>query len=283
MAASPHRPRVFLIANANKPGAAEAFQRVRAWLEAQGLLAGADVDGHPELLNEGRPDYVIVLGGDGTILSVGQAMQQRQVPIIGVNLGKLGYLAEFSISELEEHLDRVLATPALISHRMMLDVSIARPAAPPRDGVALNDCVIRVGPPYRTVALAVAIDDQPVTTIVSDGLIIATPSGSTAHNMACGGPIIQPDVNAIIMTPLCPHSLSHCPVVVGPDARVTITLLESSEGAALVLDGRYGGPLEGGTVLSVRRSAVAFQLVRHPLRRPWDTLTKKLKWGQNLT
>lgn len=277
------QPRIFLIANARKPAAAEAFERIQAWLQAKGLLAGANFDGHPELLNGSQAEFVIVLGGDGTILSVGQAMQQRQLPMIGVNLGKLGYLAEFSENELEQHLDRVLATPTLISHRMMLDVTIANPGQGRREGVALNDCVIRVGAPYRTVALTLAIDDQPVTTIVSDGLIVATPSGSTAHNMACGGPIIQPDVNAIIMTPLCPHSLSHCPVVVGPDARVTITLLESSEGAALVLDGRYGGPLEGGATLTLRRSAASFKLVRHPLHKPWDTLTKKLKWGQNLT
>lgn len=283
MPESPPRPRVFLIANAQKPSATEVFDHVSTLLKARGLLIGTSLDGRLDGLNEGRPDYVIVLGGDGTILSVAQAMQHQQVPIVGVNLGKLGYLAAFSVGELEQYLDDILANGDLVTHRMMLEVQIADPQGRVSAGVAVNDCVIRVGAPFRTVAMALSVDSQHVTTIVADGLIIATPTGSTAHNMSCGGPIIQPDVDAIILTPDAPHSLTHCPVVLSPQARVKITLLESSEGAALVLDGRHVGPVAGGTVLHVARSRAVFKLVRHPDRQSWDTLIMKLKWGQNLT
>lgn len=275
--------RVYLIGNASKPNAAETFHRVARWLDAKGLLVGSDLDGKPERILEAQPDFVIVLGGDGTILSVAQALQYQQLPIIGVNLGKLGYLAHFTEADLEANLDRVLADPELVSRRMMLDVLIATPAGETARGVAINDCVLRVGEPFRTVGLEVHINDHPVTTFVSDGLIISTPTGSTAHNMACGGPILFPDVDAIILTPLSPHSLTHRPIVVSPDADVAISIRKTSSGAAVVLDGQLVRPVPGGTTLHVRRCPEVFQLVCNPNRESWDLLVQKLKWGQSLT
>lgn len=283
MSSGNHTPRVFLVANSRKPAASEVFNRLSKLLHDRGLLIGASLDGRLEDIGQARPDYVLVLGGDGTILSVSQTLGWRQVPIVGVNLGKLGYLAAFSVAEFEEYFGRIFSDRSLITRRMMLDVSIAEPDGKKFDGVAVNDCVIRVGAPFRTIGLTLEVDEQTVTRIVADGLIIATPTGSTAHNMACGGPIIQPDVDAIILTPNAPHSLSHCPVVLGPQAQVKITLLESSEGAAIVLDGRVVGPIPGGTILRLRQSSAMFQLVHHPNRKSWDTLIMKLKWGQNLT
>lgn len=284
MPLSSKKSRVFLIGNAEKPDVPEAFRRLSELLSSRGLLAGSDLESRPENINTANADYVVALGGDGTILAVGQAMQHRQVPIVGVNLGKLGYLADFSVNELERDLDRIIGQPELISRRMMLDVHLdAPPAGAPYDGIALNDCAVRVAQPFRTVGLAVDIDGVPVTTIVSDGLIIATPTGSTAHNMSCGGPIVQPDVEAIILTPLCPHSLTHRPVVVGPQAKLGISVRATSAGAALVLDGQFIRPLPGGSRLVITRSKECFQLVRNPARRGWDTLVQKLKWGQGLT
>lgn len=274
-------PRVFLIANATKPEAAETFKRLTGWLENKGILVGANLDGRPELLNEVKPDFIIALGGDGTILSAGQAMGERQVPIIGVNFGKLGYLADFSVEELERFLDRLLTDSSLISKRMMLDVRVVATSGKTSSAVALNDCVIRVGQPFRTISLTLSIDKHEVTTIVGDGLIISTATGSTAHNMSCGGPIIQPDIDAMILTPKCPHSLTHRPIVLAPSACVEVSLLPASEGAALVLDGQSVCPIPGGTRVIVQKSGAVFQLVRHPHRKAWDTLVLKLKWGQN--
>jgi NAD+ kinase len=276
-------PRVFLVGNAKKPSVPEVYGRLTSLVRAHCILVGASLDGGLDLLKATPADYVIVLGGDGTILSVAQTLQQNQVPIVGVNLGKLGYLAAYAVGEFEQLLDRILTDRSLITERMMLDVEVHERGDRTYSGVAVNDCAIRVGAPFRTVGLGLHIDGQRVTTIVADGLIIATPTGSTAHNMSCGGPIIQPDVEAVIVTPDAPHSLTHCPIVLGPEARVSVTILESSEGAALVLDGRYICPLAGGTTVQVGKSAAKFHLVHHPDRQSWDTLIMKLKWGQNLT
>jgi NAD+ kinase len=276
------KSRVFLIGNAGKAGVAETFGRLRAWLDARGVLAGADLSGHLESINDAQPDLIIVLGGDGTLLAVGQALQHRQVPIVGVNLGKLGYLADFAAEELEHDLDLILSDPSLVSKRMTLDVAVVLPGGESWSGIALNDCVIRVGHPFRTVNLALSIDNRLVTNIVADGLILATPTGSTAHNMASGGPILQPDVDAIVLTPMCPHSMTHRPVVVGPAVVVGICIHSASEGAAVVLDGQAVRPAPGGTRISVRKSQQTFQLVRNPRRKSWDTLIQKLKWGQPL-
>ncbi len=275
--------RIFLIGNSQKPHVHEPFKRISDWLDGLGLLAGSDLNCRPELISEIQPDLVIALGGDGTILAVGQAMKHRQVPIVGVNLGKLGYLADFNVDELQAHLDQILNDHELVSRRMMLDVRLTKPNGQVYDGVALNDCVIRVAEPFRTVALTVEIDSHPVTTIISDGLILATPTGSTAHNMSCGGPIVQPDVEAIIMTPLAPHSMTHRPVVVGPMTTVGITPGKSSEGSALVLDGQFVCPIPSESRLTVCRSSDTFHLVRNPRRKSWETLVQKLKWGQALT
>ena len=282
MSTNTQSARAFLIGNAGKSGVAETFTKLSEWLDARGMLAGSDLSGHPERVNEILPDLVIVLGGDGTLLAVVQALRHRQVPIVGVNLGKLGYLADFAVDELERDLDRILTDRTLVSERMMLDVLIAPPTGEEWSGIAVNDCVIRVGTPFRTVSLAVEIDKHAVTTIVGDGLIVATPTGSTAHNMSCGGPILQPDVAAMILTPKCPHSLTHCPVVVCPDAEVDVTVGESSEGAAVVLDGQLVRAAPGGTRVTIRRSPATFQLIRNPRRQSWDTLIDKLNWGQPL-
>jgi len=274
--------RVFLVGNAKKPEVAAVFDRVSAWLDRKGLLVGSDISNQPEKINAAHPDWVVVLGGDGTILYAAQAMGERQVPILGVNLGKLGYLADFTVAELEQHFERVIANGDLISRRMMLSAIVAEPAGATSRHVAVNDVVIRGGPPFRNLSMAVSVDGVALTTVVGDGVILATPTGSTAHNMSCGGPIVQPDVEAIILTPMGPHSLAHRPLVLGPAARVEIHVQSQSEGAHVVMDGQIVRPAPGGTRVSIRRAESAFQHVRNPGRQSWDTLVRKLKWGQKL-
>ncbi len=277
------KPRVFLLANARKSAAMKAFESLKLRLVARGLLAGSDLNGDPSAVNAASPDFVIALGGDGTILHAGQAMQHRQVPIIGVNMGKLGYLADFSMAEVEAHLDDLLADERLISPRMMFDVSITPPGDAKWDGVALNDCVVRVGSPFRTISMDILVDEKPLCTVAADGMILATPTGSTAHNLACGGPIVEPGVETIIMTPMGPHSFTHRPVLISPSSTLMVRLGPNSRGAAAVLDGQCVRELEPGAGIVVARSRSRFQLVRNPSRTPWQTLIMKLKWGQNVT
>lgn len=274
--------RVFLLGNASKPEVCADFERLSRWLDGLGVLVGKDLSGDLKTINAAHPDLVVVLGGDGTILSTGQAMMDRQVPIVGVNLGKLGYLADFTVDELEKHFDQILHDDNLVSRRMMLEVIVAEPGGGTWRGVALNDCVIRAGKPFRTVGLCVLVNGESVTTIVGDGLIVATPTGSTAHNMSCGGPILQPDIEAIILTPMAPHSLSHRPVVLRADCRVEVAALETNEGTSAVLDGQIIRSVPAGTRVALRAAGEQFQHVRNPERNGWQTLVNKLKWGQNL-
>lgn len=277
------KARIFLLGNASKPNVGAAFDRLAKWLGTRGQLCGSDMNGMPERLNESRPDFVIALGGDGTILHAAQAMQQRQVPIIGVNMGKLGYLADFDENEVCQSLDALLESDQLISRRLMLDVRIVSPTGEAWHEMALNDCVIRVGDPYRTISLEIAIDDQPLCVLWGDGVILATPTGSTAHNMSCGGPIVEPTVEAIIMTPRCPHSFTHRPVVVPASSRIGVRMLPQSVGAAAVLDGQCVRALSPGSHIHLTKSALTAQLVRNPKRKPLETLISKLKWGVDVT
>ena len=286
MSPSKPTPRVFLIANAEKSGAAESSRHLARWLESEGMLAGVDLQGRPESVNEAKADFVIALGGDGTILYAGQAMQDRQVPIIGVNMGKLGYLANFDVEELRRHWAEIVATPDLIERRLMFDVRLVSSGEERWRGVALNDCVVRVGDPFRTVSLEIQIDDRPLCTLVGDGVILATPTGSTAHNLSCGGPIVEPGVEAIILTPKCPHSFTYRPVLVAPSSRVCVRLLAREPGrhhAAAVLDGQRVEHFGDDCLLYVSRSSQCFQLVRNPNRTSWNTLITKLKWGQDVS
>ncbi len=274
--------RVFLLGNAGKPQVRAAFDRLSKWLDGLGVLIGSDLSGDLEMINKTHPDLVIVLGGDGTILSTGHAMMDRQVPIVGVNLGKLGFLADFTVDELERHFEQIIRDDKLVSRRMMLEVVVAEPGGGTWRGIALNDCVLRAGTPFRTVGLSVRVNGEPVTTIVGDGLILSTPTGSTAHNMSCGGPILQPEADAIIMTPMAPHTLSHRPVVLRADSRVEVAARETNEGTAAVLDGQIIRSVPAGTRVHVRAAREQFQHVRNPDRSGWQTLVNKLKWGQNL-
>ncbi len=222
-------------------------------------------------------DRAIVLGGDGSILSVARALGSRQVPIIGVNFGKLGYLAEFGLDELSTYLDAAFDDPSLVSRRMMMQAWTGEPSqAMP----AINDCVIHAGPPFRMIQLRMSVDGSLLTETSCDGLVIATPSGSTAHNMSVGGPIIHSSMQAMVLTPISPHSLTHRPLVVDAGSQISVELAAANSGTALVIDGQVTLPLVAGDRVQVSRGPHDFLLVNNPAQTPWSTLVRKLKWGQ---
>lgn len=272
-------PRAFVVANPIKGSALSAFEMVKGWLDRRGQLAGADYGLDPDAVATARPDRIIVLGGDGTILAAGRSMGAHQVPIIGVNLGKLGYLAAYSVEDLRDHLAAALTDAALVSERMTLEVSVRAADGTVHKSIAINDCVILAGAPFRVLSLDLAVDNQPLTTIVADGLIIATPTGSTAHNMSAGGPILEPQVDAFAVTPICPHSLTHRPIVMAPTNEIAVSVHRANEGTTAIIDGQLSIPAHAGTVVSVRRGPDPFRLVRHPARTSWQGLVYKLKWG----
>jgi len=276
---SARRTKVYIAANPRKASAHDALRRVVEFAQQQSEIIAADF-GPLDPAKAKQADRVIVLGGDGTILGAARAMGENQVPLIGVNLGKLGYLAEFSLQEFQQQLERILTDPSLICPSIMLDVTIENRHADRFHGIAANDCVLQAGPPFRMIELEVSLDGEPLTRLAGDGLIIATPNGSTAYNLSAGGPLLQPTVHGMAITPICAHSLTHKPVVVDESVTVQVTPKRINEGTRVSLDGQVMLPIAIGDTVSIKKFHRDLLLVRNPAYRPWHTLVAKLKWGQ---
>jgi len=277
----PRPRRVFLLANPDKPDAGRVLDELRQFAAGRADVVGAahQIDARSAVPD--GVDRIVVLGGDGTLLGVARSLVGRQIPLIGVNLGKLGFLAEFSVEEVKTHFEAAVSDDSLVSRRAMLDVAVERQGAPVASVLAVNDCVVQMGPPFRMIQLDVAVDGSHLTRMRGDGLIVCTPSGSTAHNLSAGGPIMQPDVQAIGLTPLNPHSLTHRPLVIDADGRIEIHASAVNGGTAAIIDGQVSIPLQRDDIIRITRHAELFQLVRNPTHAKWHNLTTKLYWGHN--
>ncbi len=273
--------RIFLLSNPDKVAAAEAMDELASFASPQCQVVGTD-KGFDCLRDGDEIDRLIVLGGDGTLISVARSLGEKQVPLIGVNVGKLGFLAEFSLSELQTHFERALSDETLLRKRMILDVVVSRDGCIIISHLAINDCVIQAGAPFRMISLGISIDDLPLTEVSGDGLIICTPNGSTAHNLSVGGPIIQHGVDAIVLTPMAPHSLTHKPLVVECDSVVDVVATSVNSGTTAIIDGQVSVPLEEGDRVTIKRYACDMHIVRNPLYPRWHKLVTKLHWGQQL-
>ncbi len=230
-------------------------------------------------------DFAIVFGGDGSIISTARIVSEASVPVVGVNVGKLGFLAEFSVGELEEFFPRLTKGTVPIDRRMMLSCRVFTDGK--KDGraekfgsAAINDIFITAGPPFRTVELKILVDGQPLAGCVSDGLIISTPTGSTAYNLSAGGPIVSPKMEAMVITPICPHSLSFRPIVINADSTVEVLGVRLNQGTTVSIDGQVSLPLSIDDVVRVERQNCDFLIVNNPLRSQWDTLATKLSWAE---
>lgn len=272
---------VYILGNPDKGAAASALETIRAFAASRCLLAGSAllIDG-PAALAAGA-ERIVVLGGDGTLIGVARSLGADQVPLIGVNVGKLGFLTEFSLGELQDSFDRAVNDDRLISRRTILQVHVQHNGGVREQHLAINDCVIQAGPPFRQVNLGIAINGEHLTEVSGDGLIVCTPSGSTAHNLSAGGPIMQSDVHAIILTPLCPHSLTHRPLVIECGAVIEITAARVNTGTTAIIDGQISCPLQPGDRIVVRRYEADFLVVRNPRNARWHNLVTKLHWGQS--
>jgi NAD+ kinase len=221
-------------------------------------------------------DLIIVLGGDGTLLSVAHQAAQAGVPVLGINLGRLGFLTEITVSEAVPALDQFLSgDDSLVSPRWLLE---ARTAAATSYG--LNDVVVTKGAVARMIELALSVDGRDVATFKADGLIAATPTGSTAYSLSAGGPILHPGVPAIVLTPICPHTLSFRPLAVPAGAVVGIRLLTAGEDVYLTLDGQRGGLLARSDVVEVRKAPFELRLVTSPRRSYYELVKQKLGWAE---
>ena len=225
-------------------------------------------------------DLLIVLGGDGTLLSAARALGSHKVPILAVNLGGLGFLTSVTLDELYPLLEQVVAGKHRTSERMMLDASILRGGQPAERQCALNDAVANKAALSRMLDFDVHVDGNHVGRYRADGLVVATPTGSTAYSLAAGGPIIDPDLNAFVITPICPHMLTNRPLVVPDTARIDLDFTAADEPVYITLDGQIGFQLKPQDHVTITKSKSRVALVRPPSKTYFEVLRSKLKWGE---
>ncbi|MDK9717415.1 MAG: NAD(+)/NADH kinase [Trichlorobacter sp.] len=228
-----------------------------------------------------RAELVVVLGGDGTLISVARLFSSRQVPIVGVNLGSLGFLTEITVEQLYPVLEQCLADSHRITERMMLDVGVTRGDQEISRCQVLNDAVINKGALARIIELEARVNDDFLTTFKADGLIISTPTGSTGYSLSAGGPIVQPLMKCVLITPICPHTLTNRPIVLSYQSVIRITVKSSfDEMVYLTLDGQVGVELQEGDCIEISRAETTTALVTSPEKDYFAILRAKLKWGE---
>jgi NAD+ kinase len=260
------------------------------WLEEKGCTPLPEAQltrqlGYPTSLTEAeirnQAELVVVLGGDGTLISVARLFSGRDVPILGVNLGSLGFLTEITVEELYTRLEKVLEGNPRVSERMMLEVTLHREGQEIEKCHVLNDMVINKGALARIVDLETKVNRHFLTTYKADGLIISTPTGSTGYSLSAGGPIIHPLMSCIVITPICPHTLTNRPIVVTDESIISITVASSfDEKVYLTLDGQVGFELREGDSVEVRKALETTALVMSKTRDYFEVLRTKLKWGE---
>jgi NAD+ kinase len=287
--------RVGIVLKPNQPDALKTICELTTWLAGRGisLLGGPEIERQqieqqtgcpvaevgPEKL-AGSVDLILVLGGDGTMIATARLMGDSEVSVLGVNYGGLGYLAEFRIEELYTALESILAGNYRLDKRVMLAVELVRGDEKGTRNRVLNDVVINKSALARIIEIEVYLDKQFVNAFRADGLIVSTPTGSTAYNLSAGGPVIFPSMNAVVITPICPFTLSNRPIVVPDDSFIELRLKTQQEDVALTLDGQVGLPLRVEDRVVIRKSKTTFNLVQPMNRSYFDVLRDKLRWGR---
>lgn len=225
-------------------------------------------------------DLMIVLGGDGTFLSAARCIEGKEIPVLGVNLGSLGFLTEIALEELYSTLEEIFENGFFEDPRQTLLTFVEREGEHYPQATVLNDVTIHKGSLSKLVHLDITIDDQFVTAIRADGLIISSATGSTAYSLSSGGPIIHPSVDAILLTPISPHMLTNRPIVVPSTARVTVSLITDEKGPIVMFDGQESFPLVANDKIHTTSSEKRLKMIRSPNRNYYQVLRKKLKWGE---
>jgi len=278
--------RVVLVVNPEKAEAVEAVDRAREAIESHGVLVLESDTDSLRVADVKDAEMVVALGGDGTLLALARRLNSHARPLLGVNLGRVGFLAEFDLGSFVAQAETLLSSahPLQISLRPLLEATVFGADGEARArGRALNDAVITAGPPFRMIEVALRIGGEEGPNARGDGVVVATPFGSTAYNASAGGPIIVPEVDALAITPIAAHSLSFRPLVAPKDAEVELRMLRVNEcesgGTTLVLDGQEQIPLAPGDRVTYRLGERATPLVRNPEWSYWRTLMDKLHWA----
>ena len=274
------QPRIILLANQSHPRIGAMVEKVSTLLREHGELVDVRDTNNEPLPADLQADLAVVLGGDGSLLSQARRLTDLEIPLVGVNFGRLGFLAEFDFDSLRDNAEIVFSGRAPIRSRMILSVAVNdADGRTISDEMAINDCVVTAGSPFRMIGLRLSIDGAEGPALSGDGVIVSTPLGSTAYNVSAGGPIVDPAVDAIIITPLAAHSLAFRPIVLAANGQLTFHVDRANEGTTVVHDGQVAlGIGEGCSVRIVRHERRA-HFVGNPSRTYWRTLLDKMRWA----
>lgn len=282
--------KIGIIAKGNKPEAIQVVKELVGWLKDRKVECFVDPDiakavSHPALDKQdmaGAVEMVVVLGGDGTLLAAARALQKKQVPILGVNLGGLGFLTEITLTELYPMLEAILHGAYKTDERMLLEARVWRKKKVVDTFTVLNDVVINKGALARIIELETSVDQAHLTTFRSDGLIICTPTGSTGYSLSAGGPIVYPSLHSIIITPICPHTMTNRPIIVPKEAVINVTLCSMDQEVFLTLDGQVGFKMELHDRVEIKKGEGFIRLIKSPSRGYFEVLRQKLMWGADI-
>ena len=278
---------VGLVAKYQEAKAAQMVRWLIPWLKKRGkkvcvenglARAGAQSCSKKEMAL--KADLIISLGGDGTLLNIAPLVERPEVPILGVNLGALGFITEVAVDELESVLSKTLSGDYEVEKRMTLEVRVLGKNGRPHKFRVLNDVVIAKGARSRIIDLETYIGKDFLCTYRADGLIVSTPTGSTAYSLAAAGPILEPTLGAIVLAPICPHTLTHRPIVVPSNAVIRVTLRSFGDTVILIPDGQQGMRLNNGDRVEARDYGLPVSLIKLPSRSYYEILREKLKWGE---
>lgn len=275
------RQRAALLADGSRPKMLDELERLEPVVAQYVDVVGRVLD-----LEDGtlpcEADLAIVFGGDGTILRSARLMGETQLPVLGVNLGKLGFLAHVRPDKLEAALPMVSSSEACVVEHLMFDCSLLRGDKALKTRLGLNEASVLAGPPFSMLEVQLYVDAELATTYSCDGLIVSTPVGSTAHSLSAGGPILQKNLHAFVISPISPHTLTNRPVVDSADRVFELAVPKPNEGTSLVLDGRVMATLCSNDRVRIQRSNATFKLLDIPEQGYYRTLREKLGWGGQL-
>jgi NAD+ kinase len=280
--------KIGIVAKRNKPEAVDVIKDLVPFLKDRGIETILDAETAAlsgeasSLKGEDIPkksDMVIVLGGDGTVLHAARMVGKEEIPILGVNLGSLGFLTDVALEELYKTIEKVLSGDFKTEERMMLKAVVTGSDGKTFDLSVLNDVVINKGVLARIINLEVMVNGAYLTTYNADGLIVSTPTGSTGYSLSAGGPVVHPTLSAIIINPICPHSLTNRPILVPDDSAIEIRLLSGDSDVFVTLDGQVGVDFAEGNTVVVTKSKRKVRLIEPPERDYYDVLRTKLNWG----
>lgn len=282
--------RIGVIAKTHRTDVADRLQAALEWLKKRGCELFVDqsvveefklrgIEGVARRLIPAMADVIVVFGGDGTLLSAARLVKHHRAPILGVNLGSLGFMTEISLEELQPALEGLLKGDYRISRRCLLKVQVNSRDGKTRDFHALNDAVINKGALARIISLDAYSGNDFIANFLADGMIIATPTGSTAYSLSAGGPIIFPTENLIALTPICPHTLTNRPLIIPAESKVRV-VLKSGDDVMVTVDGQVGVEMLEGDVLTCTQADHPIELIQPGHKNFFDILREKLKWGE---